>query len=345
MHKAISQLAEMNCSLLLRVMFTAITDKGELQRLQNRLVRRLAALHPSSHVVRIGHQGGWFESEVSYSPKLDMWWTLGLSSNQNRYWNAFGLEFPGSMVNIVVELNYHVEGKNKGIACNWAVDDNGDYFLFHNGNIRGGRPGIGPRLFQEEFTGNFKEILVNGKPKRSVMVCGLEDDDIGEQIRYFVEEVRRIKYPPPAQPKPVHRFSDEFDGETVYSLPAKVRRNGNHGRVVNSLKKVLEERGMLVGNNGDERIDLFTYNPRCVILQIFEVKTSLSIQTLCTAIGQLQLYGFYHRPHVQKTFVCPKNLSKKALKLLNSLDISVLYFDLLENDVRFRNIDSVLRQR
>lgn len=325
-------------------MFTAILEKRMLLLLQNVFRKKLEDSGFEECAVSIGHPGGSWADTVYYSQKLDMWWLLDTSRNGNRYWNAFGLGRPDWKVNIAVEINYPIEGFNRRVSGNWVVDEDGNYFLFHSGDITIGKTGEGKARFKSRYFGEFCEIDIAGKIKESALIGGLDDANFIWQVRHFVQAVYSIKRNEKVE-KPVddHKFRHEFDAPGFYHLPEKVTRNANHGLIVNALYDSLIAKGFKVANNGKTgRVDLYLFDTKGDVTQMFEIKTGLSIQHVATAIGQLLLYSFPLPRKPKLTFVCPNKASERIRKLLESLGISILYFKISEGKTDFLNLDDVI---
>lgn len=328
-------------------MYINISDKTSLKKLQNKLINSFTKINSTSHIIRVGHMGGSWEEEVYYSDELNIWWLFKETSRGNkRYWNAFGVGNPTiSNKNIIVEINYPKSGIDNRIGGCWAKDEVNNFYLFHSGKIAGGRKGIGKSTFVNGFSGEFCNVLANGKVKEKALVGVLHEKYFVCQIADFVHQVAVIKYPERYENFKVdtHKFSSEFDGKKIYNLPTTVTANGNHGLVVNALDMLLKQKKLHVGNNGATgRIDLFIYNARNSITHIFEVKTALSVQNVCTAIGQLMVYSYPLKSKPKKIFVCPEGIPQKIKLLLSTLNIDVLQFNFIKGKPIFTNIEQIL---
>lgn len=327
-------------------MFSAITKKPELEKLQRAFDRKLRPYITKDCEIIVGHPGGNWEETVHYSSELDIWWILAVESKGKRYWNAFGIGDPsGQHVNIVVEINYPVVDANFYVASNWAKAENGGYFLFHSGKIGGGRKGIGQTAFMEQYTGGGTHIIdVSGYPRKTALIAELNDPNFAYQIRSFVFSVAVFKGLTKQKPEVSVEFSPEFDGTKTYGLPLVVTANANHGLIVNQFKTLLEQRKLTVGNNGKEgRIDLYIKSKSGKFTHLFEVKSALSIQAICGGIGQLFLYSNNISPKPQLVLVCPESLPKKLSDTLIFLGISVITFRLKNGKYIFQDLDLLFK--
>lgn len=330
-------------------MLTGITSKNELKKLQLRLSDSFNKIKSKTYLIKLGHQGGSWEQEVQYSEDLNIWWLFSKAGHgTNRYWNAFGIGNPSiSNRNIIVEINYPVEGYNNRIAGGWAIDNANNYYLYHNGKIAGGRKGIGKSAFLEYYTGEYIDVQIESKNTEKALVAVLDDFNFVNQIADFVNIVATFKYPElyGNKNKVTHKFNTEFDGSKQYKLPLSIKSNGNHGLVVNALSKELLNKGLLVANNGTNgRIDLYLYNKQNIITNVFEIKTTLSIQSICAAIGQLLLYTYPIKNNPRKIFVCPLNENENVKSLLKSVNIEILFFQFKEGKPFFLNLDKIIKQ-
>ncbi|MCJ7631014.1 hypothetical protein MUP77_01240 [Candidatus Bathyarchaeota archaeon] len=150
--------------------------------------------------VRLGYQGGNVDCIINWSEDLGLWFhSRKLEGTFNferiaisRYWNAFGLSEvvprQDSMLPIVCEINPPLEGLDKRTQGVFARDD-GRIWLLYRGKIGGGRPGIGRRLFFENYLGEVEDIA----GERFAIVGDICSSDFVECIRNLVREVERIK--------------------------------------------------------------------------------------------------------------------------------------------------------
>jgi hypothetical protein len=327
-------------------MFLGITNKKQTARLQQKFGKVLEPFVSEQILTNLGTRAGSWSEKVNYSEELDLWWVLSKANNNTRYWNAFGIGKPKGSSNIVVEINYPIEEVDFRIAAHWTRDEKGNYFLFHSGKIGGGRKDIGQSSFRAHYTGDFYDIEVGGYVRNVALIGALEDAIFPYQLANFVNQVQSIKGDTDqgTADEQIHNFSKEFDGEKYYTLPNKVTANANHGIIVNSLKDILCKMGKQVASNGSTgKIDLYTYDSKNKINQLIEVKSSLSLQALYTAIGQLLMYSFPFSPTPSLIFVCPTGLPKKAEQLFAKLNISVIFYSWKKNKPQFINLKEVIK--
>jgi hypothetical protein len=92
------------------------------------------------------------------------------------------------MLSIICEINPALEGLDKRTQGAFA-QDNGHIWLLYRGKIGGGRPGIGRRLFFENYPGEIMDIA----GERVVIIGDIRSANFVENIKDFVREVERIK--------------------------------------------------------------------------------------------------------------------------------------------------------
>src|SRR5713101_4854285 len=108
--------------------------------------------------VNVGFQGGGAELEVAWQPSVDIW--SGSRKIENRYWNAFGIGEPDThgSNSIVCEMNFPLSGMSAKIQGVLAKDEHGAVWLCHKGGIGGGKKGVGPNLFWQQFPGKWVSV-------------------------------------------------------------------------------------------------------------------------------------------------------------------------------------------
>lgn len=162
-------------------MLFTIDDEAQVSRCQQILERRLHKILPRRVFHNFGHLG------LSYKKKEvltdgDLWYFGQLSGepSPNRYWNAFGFLYSSHQpANIVVEINFPLQGVNRRISGVFA-QDLGDRktIILHRGGIGGGRFGIGKRAFLDWVSQRSPGRLVEfndhqRNPMQAILVAGL----------------------------------------------------------------------------------------------------------------------------------------------------------------------------
>lgn len=334
-----------------------ITNKVEIRELHKKLISQLEKFTTVKINALSGHKGVSFTKEVCYSNKLNIWWDMNINGLEEgksgrRYWNAFGTgePIPNKLTNIVCEINYPEEGINKRVAANWVKEGN-DYLLVHSGKIGGGRIGIGKTGFIQNYNGAFNEVDNPDLPNEITVIGNLNDPNLAFQIKSFVEEVERIKGLLVTRvadtrvktPQEIiqHSFNEEFVGTKEYlGKKEKISSTANHGLVVNSLKALLSVKNKLVAN--DQQRDLYLYTKKGIITSVFEIKTSLTSQTIFTAVGQLFVNNIKLKPVPKLIYVIPEKPNINLAKTLKELGIEVLVYYWKNNLPEFKDLEKVI---
>ena len=145
----------------------------------------------------VGYQGGKQECILMYSDKDRFWWVIEEEpywKGTSQFWNVFGLGIPkdASLQSIICEINYDSERYDPRLAGAFAKSSDGIYLL-HNGNIGGGRKGIGKEAFKKHYKKAFVQIFYKGNTYEFAVVANLSKGRAAQEIKQFVQEVYRIK--------------------------------------------------------------------------------------------------------------------------------------------------------
>ena len=204
-----------------------LTNRKEIENAQREMIMSLGRHWDRQIPVKLGFQGGNIACSIYWSQVHGLWFCPG-KIEENRYWNAFGLseDTPrqDSMLSIVCEINPPVKGLNRAVQGAFVRDKNGHIFLLHRGKIGGGRPGIGRKLFFENYEEEVREI--NGI--KFAVIGDITSPDFIKRVQLFVKEVKRIKGLAPARVKQptiflAHSSQDKF---FVRRLAEELRKNG-----------------------------------------------------------------------------------------------------------------------
>ena len=334
-----------------------IQNQRTIKRLHNRLMKSMDTFKTEEIIALTGHKGNSFHKTVAYSQELDIWWNMedvADGKSGERYLNTFGIGKPkeNRLTHIICEINYPTSGINKKVAAAW-IKEEGEYILVHSGKIAGGRKGIGKNAFKEKYVGEFFDSPIEEFSGEYTAIGSLNDPMIPLQIRYFVNEVARIKKEIVSNHTPAESdmddpadilkttFNDEFSGIKQYqSKGGKITSNCNHGLIVGELKKVLKGKGFNIAN--DPKRDLYIYNNELKITTAFEVKTSMTSQTIYTAIGQLLVNNARLTPLPKLVYVIPEKPNNNLLETFGKLKINTLVYEWKKNVPVFKNIDEIL---
>lgn len=323
-------------------MIEIITDKKLITSYQSEFVRKLKLVCNQPIECKLGHLGSSNDNIVFYSEELGFWFTT--HKNTNRYWNGFGIGRPdiGKNTSITIEINPPYKGINRNIGGAFGIDSNGEVLVLHRGKIGGGKVGVGKKLFFDNFRGDF-DIAFDGDRKTDFCVIGaLSSKHFPKQVLNFIQEVARIKSFDIQKKLEFSELENFKFREERYGISkttrSKITIERTHGIVVNALAKLLEKKGFKIGN--DRHRDLFTYK-NGQIENIFEFKTSSSTQNLYPAVGQLIIYSIPIINPVKLILVLPDKLKKEVEKKLNDLDLKILYYEWINDEIVFVNLSKL----
>jgi hypothetical protein len=177
---------------------TVLDSKSDITKAHKQLYDSLLKKSDGYIIGYVGFQGGSVETEIDFSDDLRIWWIVvdePYWEDSNKMWNTFGLGIPKEkqLHTIIVEANYEADSYNPKLGGALAKDDKGQYFLLHNGNIGGGRKGIGKDAFKKHYKYPMVNAVYNGKPEEFAVICQINSKTITTEIQTFVREVYRIK--------------------------------------------------------------------------------------------------------------------------------------------------------
>lgn len=326
-------------------MIKVVEDQRTIARLHKQFLAKLADEFAERIECWVGFPGGNFPDTISYSDELDIW----VSSNEQdtRYWNGFGVgrPKPGSNNSLVGEINFPYLDINRRIAGAFAIEGDGNVLVLHRGKIGGGKPGIGKNYFTENYTGEWVTAIDGDRETDFCLVAEFGSPLFASQVADFIKQIQRVKH--------LINTNDEYDpfdfsnflyteeshGQTLTEKSEPKTINRVHGIVVNSLSELLTKQGFEVAR--DKNRDLFIHRKGEVRL-LFEVKTTLSTQALCTAMGQLLLYSIAFSKPAILVAVFPQKLSVRVAKRFKELGIQVLYYEWEEMTPKFINLKKTL---
>lgn len=327
-------------------MLNLITKRSEVSECHKKF-KILLSKYKTKQIYRIlGFQGGDKKAYISFSDRLNIRWS-NLNLNYGyRYWNAFGAgDLHKGLHSIVFEINYPSMGVDFRVAGAFARDEQNNVVLLHSGKIGGGRKGIGKEYFKDNYSG--ERVIVNTPrgERKYCLVGALDSKRFGFQLSNFIHEVKRLKQMAVdghtrKTAKAKQSFKEEFWGKKEVSARSSVIAECNHGLIVSSLNKCLVKLNKKVAN--DRNRDLYIINSGRQVTHVFEIKPSLALQSIYTAIGQLTLNNI-RLPKYPKLFLVVPAFNDSILKeSLKRIGIRVLEFKWINELPSFMNISSVI---
>lgn len=319
-------------------------NKVEIEKAQRLFERKLSNAADKTEMIWVGYQGGNNKLKASWNKALGVWWVNSTSDN-NRYWNAFGIGEPhwGSKYshNITCEINPPFEDINRTMAGVYAKDNENKLYLLHRGKIGGGKLGNSKTKFERKYRGNWIYAEDGGRLSKLALIASFESPRFAQQVADFVYQVDSIKNGDTGVKNMgddllKQGFSREFEGTKRYNISQVVEAACDHGLLTNSLAKILETRGVKVGSN--PRIDLYSMANND-LTGLFEVKTDSSTTNIYGAIGQL----LYHSTNLGKPCklfaVFPKDIDDDSRIILQKLNIKCVTYEWIDEKPQFDQID------
>ena len=169
-------------------MLAVMSASEKLAAAQALFAETLLAALPQKAACTVSGAGGGFETEVSYSPELDLWYAM--QPQGKKCWNGFGIGQPvnGKKVSIAAEINFPAEGLNRAVSGVFAEDGNGGVWVLHRGKIRGGKA-----LFFRYYHGETVSADDGGKPDDFARIAALDDAAFAGKLADFVRQILAIK--------------------------------------------------------------------------------------------------------------------------------------------------------
>ena len=221
----------------------------------------------------------------------------------------------------------------------FALDEAGNPVVVHRGHIGGGRPGIGLNLMLANCRSARATLIEDeGQSAECFVVGQLHSEFFIDQLADFVKEVKRVKgltaHPSLSAPAGTvdslfqldnQKFSGEKSGTSTRHYDGTVERT--HGLVVNALAEQLSsmaaKRAWVVSNDRHRDLMLMEGGDLKVL---FEIKTTVTTQSICTGLGQLLLYSAAALD-AALLLVLPEKLPSGVVHQLKVKGVHVLHYD------------------
>jgi len=301
----------------------------------------------------LGWQGGNVEAEVFWNESLGVWSHFDPDGLDNRYWCVFGVQdpFKSSNLSITCEINFPKESKKRRVSGLFVRDNEGNVYITHNGNLRGGKKGISGASYrkfipQDQFVDITRE---DGEEFQNILIGRLEDSELPNKVANFVKSAKSFKEKVASgelskiTDLELKKFFPEFSGQKEsYSKTDIIISQCNHGPVINSLQNLIEKKGLKSLN--DNFRDLFIFDDSCLMTILFEAKTNLSTSSVYSAIGQLMYHSASQDPVPKLVMVVPGEPKADTKKILDRLGIDILQYKLEKGNVQFFGFDELLKR-
>ena len=275
----------------------------------------------SQGVMKIGFRTGHLNEEIRSNGAGDLWCAFSDDENAKipRRWNGFGIfDDTHNMQVITVEINVPLKSNGATVAGFFARDSRTDeVYLMHDGGIGGGKKGVGRDAFLAWSGLESVEVERSGKDVRDAILIGRVDaNDLPYRIERYVRTVRAFKdavrqgeIDKPAMRRRIEEWKTyrrENSGRRLGTRRSEIDYVSYHGDVVDALKREREETRApeeRVLNN--PLIDLYVRSHKAMS-EIYEVKTSLTRQSIYTGIGQLLVHSDGEVGDIRRVLVLPE---------------------------------------
>jgi|GEM_PF-1231404 len=325
-------------------MFTLVESREEIALAQRTLESTIRRDFKTQVSKNIGYKGGTQEKASVFTDGIFWHWSSSKRSEKDkipRFLNWFGIFDQVNDLHITVEINVPIVKRTRQVAGFFARDSNtGSIYLFHSGDIKGGRKGVGKTAFLAwgqqipvevaDSTGGIRDgILI-------MPITGLAASR--PAVRYiktvanFKSAVRAGYLRSPSFKRMLRdyeNFRSESSGRRKGRRSSEIDYISRHGDVVEALKtwrssNKLPNRGHIFNNLF---IDLGV-RARGNVVEVFEVKTSCNRQDCYTAIGQLIVHGA--SANCIRVIVLPLNerIPGDIMKTLQRMKIKTMRYEL-----------------
>jgi hypothetical protein len=299
----------------------------------------------------VGWQGGNREfPNIWWNDRHQFWMLFDPKSSGNRYWCTFGLENPvpsrSRMLKIICEVNPPYHGINRRCAGLFVVNRHGVVYLTHSGQIGGGHKGVGKHAFLRHYHGPTVTVDWPDRKTKAIPIGRINDPNLPGKMAAFVRQVAAFKHGPIAAKRISNTerdaldFQAEFAGRYLLHVSLNKRVQREHGQVVNSLRKLLEDLDYHVGNDKHRDLVLSRRGKRWRAL--FEAKTATRNSSIYTGVGQLLIHSLVGPKIHRLVMVLPQRPRGRMVKILEHWGIAVLIYRKRGREIRFPNLDEIL---
>lgn len=172
-----------------------LVDRKEIERAQQAFENAISSVATEHVLTRIGYPSGYLDAPVYWIARADLWAYFGFhpeGKSLGRYWNAFGLNKPGTAVSITCEINPPFEGINRRPAGAFGRSG-GDLYILHRGKFNAYRGAIPKDFTRDNFDGKWIVVDDGDRCPDLLRVGKLSDPKFVYDLRDFVEAVTRLK--------------------------------------------------------------------------------------------------------------------------------------------------------
>jgi len=326
------------------MLLIAVEEARDKRAAQQAVEQSVKARLKSRGRRNIGFPSGNRDEVIFSRGSGQLWCAFGSAEDAAvpRTWNAFGVYDANRRTQMItVEINIPTTSNSASVAGFFARDPaTGAVYLMHDGGVGGGKRGVGRAAFLAWSNSELLEVE-RGKrgPREGVMIGRVDSRDLTSRLWRYVQLVRAFKDAVDEGVLDTAAMRRQLEEWEEYRRENSGRRKGRrkseidyvsyHGDIVDLLK-IERERALAKGERvlNSRLIDLFVRSGS-VMTELYEVKTSLSRQSIYTGIGQLLAHSARGSSGVRKTLVLPEgDLPKGLERSVASLEIELRRFRL-----------------
>ncbi|KUG23762.1 5-methylcytosine-specific restriction enzyme mcrb related [hydrocarbon metagenome] len=327
-------------------MLKVITEQAAIKKHAGQFNKKFKPFIDEEIKVKLGHQGASFPAKVLWSSSLDIW-KFSRAVKDVRYWNAFGVEKPGTsgVLSIASEINFPWAQIDRKTGGAFAQDSWGNVFVVHRGKIGGGRKGVGKSLFEQSYRGVWS-FMEDGASISQVAVIGhLASSRFALQVAQFVKKIEIMKLSAAESTQTEMDFSEITFREDLIGSETSLSEDEiisacDHDLVVSELAVLLQRQKIKIGN--DMENELFTVDSsENRISHIFEIVTDAKEKNILAAAGKLLLQTSAAAVNPLPVLVLPEEKINQYETELRRINISVIGFYWREENAVFSGLEKI----
>jgi hypothetical protein len=321
-------------------MLVLLESKPDIASAQKKLIATFSKEFPNRETRDISHPGGTNHDAKILTNGTYWYWPgdAGKSPSPRRL-NWLGIYEANQKfdLRISVEVNTPVEGRNDRVSGFFARDsESGAVYLLHSGRVGGGAKGVGKEAFLAWRNEPLEKVIDSaGDVRFGVPVMPVEGHGATRSACRYIGIVARFKDAVKAGEMHTPRFKEQQDGLGEFYSESRGRRKGKrssvidylsrHGEIVDAVRAWRVARGLPTGTKVVKSmlIDLGV-SVAGELVEIYEVKTSVTRGDVYTAIGQVLVHA--NAAKCRRTIVVPHDevMANDLARALHRLDINLL---------------------
>jgi len=329
-------------------MFIHLESKSDISTAQHALERTIRDALNRAEWRGIGFPGGDVKKTKVHTDGKYWFRTAHYSkretpSPRRLNWFGFYRENDGYHLSITVEINTAYKDRNDGVGGFFGRDaSTGKVYLFHSGRVGGGTNGVGKNsLFAWAGLRPEKIVDASGAERFGVLIMPVEGKGAIRGLFRYIDQIAAFKQAVREGELVTSTYKkNRRDLETFYS-ESSGKRSGRrsslidyvsrHGDVVDALYAWRKAR-TLSGSSKIIKTVLIDLGVRngSELVEVFEVKTSVSRADIYTAIGQLIVHGCTNKCRRMLVVPAGEPLTTDLNNALARLNIETLRFTLGE---------------